>query len=103
MADLNPTDLREAANAEQKLVNDAARELKVEEDDIRWLMGDKRGRRVVWRVLSRGNVFQPSFNPNALVMAFGEGKRNEATILNAQVVALCPEQYLLMLKEHRTK
>lgn len=103
MADLNPTDLAAAEQADEKAQRDAAADRRIEEDDIKWLMDDKRGRRIAHRILSRGAPHQPTFNPNALVMAFAEGKRSEAALLTAQLIALCPEKYLQMLKEHRPK
>lgn len=74
---------------------DAQREV----DDTKWLMGSKRGRRIVWRQLERAGVFRLSFNTNAMQMAFAEGGRNEGLKLLAMVHQHCPELYVDMLKE----
>ncbi|KAA3649390.1 MAG: endopeptidase [Proteobacteria bacterium] len=70
-----------------------------EEADLKWLMSSKRGRRIIWRFLDRAGVFLLSFNTNAMTMAFAEGKRNEGLRLLAQIHALCPELYPVMVKE----
>jgi len=70
-----------------------------EEADVRWLMGTRRGRRIVWRLLERAGVFRTSFSANAMQMAFAEGNRNAGIVLLAQVHELCPDQYPLMVAE----
>ncbi|AQW29121.1 endopeptidase [Ralstonia syzygii subsp. celebesensis] len=86
---------RAKADAEQRAK--LARES--EEADLKWLMGSKRGRRIVWRTLERAGVFRLSFNTNAMQMAFAEGNRNEGLRTLAQIHALCPELYPVMVKE----
>lgn len=70
-----------------------------EAEDVRWLMGSKRGRRIVWRLLSQAGVFQLSFNTNSMTMAFAEGRRNEGLHLFALVNQHSPEHYPVMVKE----
>ena len=70
-----------------------------EEQDIKWLMGNKRGRRIVWRLLDQAGVFRLSFNPNAMHMAFAEGNRNYGLRTLTMIHAVCPETYPIMLKE----
>ena len=95
----DPTDIRaiDDAQAEQAERDRLARES--EDGDVRWLMGSKRGRRIVWRLLDRAGVFRLSFNTNAMSMAFAEGNRNEGLRVLAQIHALCPELYPVMVKE----
>ena len=71
-----------------------------EEADLKWLMGSKRGRRVVWRLLDQSGVFRLSFNTNAMQMAFAEGNRNYGNRTLAMIHALCPELYPQMVKEN---
>lgn len=72
-----------------------------EEDDFKWLMASKRGRRIVWRYLEQTGVHQLSFNPNSMQMAFNEGRRSFGNRLLAQIHELCPEQYTVMLSEQK--
>jgi hypothetical protein len=84
---------REEAQERNKLAGN------IEEGDIKWLMANKRGRRIVYRLLERAGVWRLSFDTNALRMAFNEGNRNEGLALLAKLMAYCPEQYAVMLKE----
>ena len=71
-----------------------------EEEDLKWLMGAKRGRRFMHRQLERAGVWQLSFNTNAMTMAFNEGRRNEGLALTNKLMVACPEQWTLMVKEN---
>lgn len=68
--------------------------------DFKWLMGGKRGRRIVWRQLERAGVFRSSFNTNSMSMAFAEGARNEGLRTIASIHSLCPELYAVMVQEN---
>ena len=72
---------------------------KVEEEDLKWLMSSKRGRRIVCRQLERAGVWRLSFNTNAMTMAFNEGQRNEGLVLLAKITTYCPDRYAEMLEE----
>jgi hypothetical protein len=97
----DPTDVRsqERSKEESDLRQKLATEL--EADDIKWLMSNKRGRRIVFRALDRAGVFTLSFNTNALTMSFNEGRRNEGLRLLVQITTLCPDRYNEMLKESK--
>ena len=55
MSNYDPTDIRsqERAKADTDLRNRLAKD--TEESDLKWLMGSKRGRRIVWRLASNAN------------------------------------------------
>lgn len=96
----DPLDLRgqEKAKADREVREKIAREN--EEADVKWLMGSKRGRRIVWRLLDQSGVFRLSFNTNAMQMAFNEGHRNFGNRMLAMIHELTPEQYPLLVKEN---
>lgn len=71
----------------------------LEQADFRWLMGSKRGRRIVWRQLDRAGVFRSSFNTNSMTMAFSEGNRNDGIRTIGLIHSICPELYPVMVKE----
>lgn len=98
--DFDPIDIRSQERAKtDKVVRDKmARE--TEEADLKWLMGSRRGRRVVWRLLDQSGVFRLSFNTNAMSMAFAEGNRNFGNRTLAMIHSLCPELYPAMVKEN---
>lgn len=62
-------------------------------------MSNKRGRRIVWRLLEQSGVFRLSFNTNAMQMAFAEGNRNFGNRTMSLIHAHCPELYTTMVKE----
>jgi hypothetical protein len=99
MSNYDPTDLRsqERTKADNDLRNKLARE--TEESDLKWLMGSKRGRRIMWRLLDQAGVFRLSFNTNAMQMAFAEGNKNAGLRILAMIHTLCPELYPVMVKE----
>ena len=102
MSQYDPLDLRgqERAKAERATRDRIDREN--EQADIKWLMSNKRGRRVVWRLLDQSGVFRSSFNTNSMTMAFAEGNRNYGLRILALVHDLCPELYPTMMKELTT-
>jgi hypothetical protein len=99
MDDFDPLDTQ---HHEEKREAEAERQTlarQQEAADLTWLMKDKRGRRIVWRQLAAAGVFRSSFDPNAMTMAFNEGRRSEGLRLLAQVHELCPDLYPTMMKE----
>lgn len=95
----DPLDIRSQEQRQQEAQERNKLAAKVEEEDVKWLMSNKRGRRIVYRLLERAGVWRLSFNTNALQMAFNEGNRNEGLALFAKVMAHCPEHYATMVKE----
>lgn len=83
------------AEAEARRQFDAQTEV----DDLKWLLSNKRGRRIAARILERAGVWRLSFSPNALTMAFNEGGRNVGLGLLAQITQHCPEKHIEILKE----
>lgn len=68
-------------------------------DDIQFVMNSEKGRRVVWSLLEKGQVFGACFNADPHITAFNEGQRNLALMLFQRVMAHCPDQYLKMAAE----
>jgi hypothetical protein len=101
MSNYDPLDLRgqEKTKSEKEVREKLSREN--EEADLKWLMGSKRGRRMIWRLLDQTGVFRLSFNTNAMQMAFAEGNRNYGNRTLSLIHTLCPELYPLMVKEQQ--
>jgi hypothetical protein len=70
-----------------------------EEADIRWLMGQKAGRRFINRLLALSGVYRSSFTGNSETF-FREGMCNVGLMVLADVQRLTPEEFVTMLKEH---
>lgn len=76
------------------------------EEDLKWLMSSERGRRLAHWILTESAVFRTTFietdlraNYMALAMAHDEGKKQFGYKLFAELNAVCPAQYALMMKE----
>ena len=95
----DPTDIRAIDDAQTEQAERDRLAQESEDGDVRWLMGSKRGRRIVWRLLDRAGVFRISFNTNAMAMAFAEGNRNEGLRMIALIHRCCPDLYPTMLRE----
>ena|ERR1044071_2893288 len=69
--------------------------------DLQWVMSDQRGRRHVWRQLELAGVYRLSHTGEPHGTSFNEGQRNVGLRLLAEVSTHCPDEYMLMLKEHQ--
>lgn len=82
-----------------KVKQDQARSARQQfEQDMRWLMGDARGRRVAWWLLTVTHPYQTSFRPSA-EMAFLEGERNIGLRFLNEIRGICPDLNLTMERE----
>lgn len=99
MSNYDPFDIhgQQEAQEDKDLKGRINRE--TEESDFKWLMGSKRGRRIVWRLLEQSGVFRSSFSTTAMQMAFNEGYRNLGNRMLALIHQHSPELYPIMLKE----
>lgn len=101
MSTFDPIDL--SGNERNKAEIEAKKRIvqEVEDQDMRWLVSSKRGRRMVWRFLERSGVFRLSFNTNAMQMSFNEGHRNFGNAMLADVNRVSPECFSLMMRESK--
>lgn len=99
----NPFDLDAQEQAADDIARNARALARTEADDIKWLMGGKRGRRVMWLLLDRAGVFRSSFSSDPLVMALNEGHRNIGLTYLGQVMEHAPGSYATMVEENRAK
>ena len=86
---------------ERKAELEAKQELLAQRDidDIQFVMGSEQGRRVIWSLLEKGQVFGTCFKVVPYITAFNEGQRNLALVLFQRVMTHCPDQYLKMAAE----
>lgn len=73
---------------------------RIEAEDFKWLMSDKRGRRIVWGLLEKTGIYQTSFTGNSETF-FREGARNIGLVYFDLLNKNCPERYTLMVTEQR--
>jgi len=70
-------------------------------DDMLWLMGNVRGRRIVWLYLVKCHIFESSFDTNLSKTNFNEGERNIGLQLFNDVMSNAEELYMKMAKENK--
>ena len=100
MNQFDPLDLRGQERLKEQSEELRKLAIDTEKADFGWLMGSKRGRRIMWRLLERTGVFRSSFTGNSETY-FREGQRNVGLMLMAQIHEVCPDQYAVMLKEQQ--
>jgi hypothetical protein len=71
------------------------------ESDMKWLMADKRGRRVMFDLLSRAGIYTSSFTGNSETF-FREGRRSIGLEYLKEVESLAFDGFVKMLQERST-
>lgn len=71
--------------------------------DIKSLMDSAQGRRIVWRLLEQGKVFNTTFSIDQPVMCFQEGARNIALSFLADVMEIAPKKLQVMMLEAKER
>lgn len=97
--------VKNAADEEQ-VASAGARERdrrKEELADLRLVLAQPGGRRVLWRLLERCGVFSPTFDPDAGRAAFLEGHRNVGLWVLADIQEAAPDAFLAMIAESRRR
>ena len=74
------------------------------EKDMRWLMGDPRGRRLMMKLLSDIGMYRCTYDAGMKdiqsEMLFREGQKNVGYRLMSEINSICPSTYFLMIKEN---
>lgn len=72
---------------------------KQETADFLALANTKQGRRFLWSLLGKCNLFSTSFNPHGGLMNIAEGKKQIGYQYLEKFNQLCPDLYALMTQE----
>lgn len=86
-------------NEEQRKEDIYKRLKERQRSDLKKILDKSEGRRLLWRVLSEGRVFNSCYAVNALDMARMEGKRDNALWLLKEILSVSMESFTLMQKE----
>ncbi len=98
MTEHNPFDLVGQQEKKAELEKQAEIQYKIKVDDLKWIMGNRRGRRFVWRILERAGIYRTTFTGNSNGF-FLEGKRELGLTIVQDIHQACPELYFEMIKE----
>ncbi len=88
---------REAGTDDPRRATDWARE--IEDADMQWLMADKRGRRIVARLMERTGQWRSTYAGNDRDSVFLAAQRDVTTPMFAWLLKSCPDRFLQMIKE----
>ena len=100
MSGYDPLDLLGQEEAHKLSAEQRENRAKVDAQDFKWVVSNKRGRRFVMALLERSGVFRSSFTGNSQTF-FNEGQRNIGLSVLAMIHMHSPETYALMLSEQR--
>lgn len=100
MSEIDPTDTiaAEQREADRKERDKLAGEREVE--DLKWLMSDKRGRRIMWQLLAFTGVFRQPFTGNSETF-FRCGMMNVGQKYIGDINEHAPERYNQMVTENK--
>ncbi|MGE0745289.1 MAG: hypothetical protein AB7K86_08580 [Rhodospirillales bacterium] len=70
-------------------------------DDWQWLMGDPRGRRLMWGVLAEAGIYLQTFTGELGTSAFNEGRRSMGLQMMDRMIRHAPDAWTQMHAEHR--
>jgi hypothetical protein len=71
--------------------------------DLGEVLASVAGRRLLWRILGDGRVFERCFTADALTTAWREGQREHALGLLREIAEEFPERWIEMQKENLKK
>lgn len=101
MSDFDPTDIAANEEREADAKAKAKRIADQEVEDLKWLMSDKRGRRIMWGLLSFTGVFRNPFTGNSETF-FRAGMMNVGQKYLGDINEHAPERYNQMVTERQT-
>lgn len=91
-----PSQVKKAALKEKDL-------RKQEMNDIRTVLSNASGRRLVWRVLERCNTFSSVYSENSFTMAYSSGQQDLGHFLMAEIVEADENLLLKLMKDNKHK
>jgi hypothetical protein len=97
-ADHEPYDTGNQRHVQRKARDSKLRERRLAEA-FKWLMGDARGRLLMWQRLADAGVFRSSMAASPELTAFKEGRRDIGLKDLALIMRLCPDHYTRMAAE----
>ena len=87
---------------EQVIARDARTKARQRDEAFRWLMGDRKGRLLMWELLDKTGVFRGGLIDTARLL-FNEGARNVGLKYLADIQRLTPHQFVTMQAEVTTR
>jgi hypothetical protein len=70
-----------------------------QDEDLRWVLSDPRGRRFLWELLGRCGLYRLSYEHSGSATMFKEGERNVGLTLLGRITEVDHAAYLLAQEE----
>lgn len=91
--------------ADEQIVNNRNRSENLDRerelDDLRWIMKTIQGRRFIYRLLEKSNVFASVWEPSARIH-YNSGQQDFGHFIMSEIIESDQDKFLLMLKENKT-
>lgn len=71
----------------------------VQDEMLRALMDLPQGRKFMWWLLEQCNTFGSAFGPDTHLSYLAGGRQEVGKLLFAEIMRVCPDRYLAMVKE----
>jgi len=80
-------------------MTEAEKRRAAEIEDMKWLLSDSRGRRVLRRMLDTAGLYRSTFaGEDTHLAAFNEGRRNFALFLTDEIITIAPDKWADILQ-----
>ena len=100
MSDYDPLNTKANEQARKDREDRESQNSRQAAEDLKWLMSDKRGRRIMWRLLSITGVFRNPFTGTSQTF-FNCGEMNIGQRYLADITDNCPERFIEMQQEQK--
>lgn len=90
-------DSKKVKEVKQKVKDQRRQEL----DDIRTVMSNASGRRLMWKMLERCGTFRTIFNTDSLTMSYHAGQQDLGHFLMAEIVEADENLLLKIMKDNK--
>ena len=91
--------------ADKKLVKQAEAlqrdKRKQELDDIRTVLSNASGKRLMWRLLGRCHTFETVFNSDAVKMSYNAGQQDIGHFIMSEIITTDENLFLRMMKDNK--
>lgn len=95
----NLADSKAVKKAEQKAKDTRKQEL----NDIRTVLANASGRRLIWRLMGKCKTFESTFSVDSLSMAYNSGWQDLGHFIMSEIVEADENLLLKMMKENKEK
>lgn len=96
----DPFDIDASKARDTQRADKSRTERERDDNDLRFIMADARGRRFIWQQLATAGIYRSSFAADPLVMAHAEGKRDTGLRLLDRLLRVTPGDYLKAQEEN---